>query len=63
MRRCPECGEPLSEHSPFDPELVRRGLLGRWRVVYTCRICGYLEWEQSSGRERPSKAWSARPAH
>ena len=52
MRCCPECGERLSEHSPFDPELLRRGLFKVWRAVYTCRYCGYLDWDRSAAAWR-----------
>jgi uncharacterized protein with PIN domain len=55
-RLCPECGERLSEHSPFDPELIRRGLFRAWRAVYACPMCGYLDWDRSSA------AWSLLPA-
>ena len=40
---CPECGERLSEHSPFDPELVQAGLFHSSWIVATCRICGHVE--------------------
>lgn len=55
IRLCPECGERLNEHSPFDPELIQRGLFHSWRAVYICRFCGYLDWDRSS------KAWRVRP--
>ena len=43
MRRCPECGEDLLEHMPFDPELVRRGLFRSSWVVLACGMCGHVE--------------------
>lgn len=56
MRSCPECGERLSEHNPFDPELLRRGLFRSSRTVYACRYCGYLDVEVPSG---PAQARAA----
>jgi hypothetical protein len=45
---CPECGEPLFEHSPadFDPtdvDVVHRGTFGSSWCVVACVACGYLE--------------------
>jgi hypothetical protein len=40
---CPECGEQLYEHSPFDPELVQAGLFHSSWIVASCAMCGHLE--------------------